>query len=96
MPRIAFDYDGVNKHCEETGDGSSTFDVCTDCFDLNESHDSRHLLQQLGGAYNGEPNPTDEEEVTHDDAGCENPGLYEGQEVHCECCGELLILNENY
>jgi hypothetical protein len=96
MPRIAFTYEGLEKSCEETGDGSSTFDVCTDCFDLNESYDSKNLLLQLGGAYNGEPNPTDKEEVTHHDIGVDNPSLHEGAKVECECCGEVLILNENY
>lgn len=96
MPRIDFDYNGVNEHCEKTGDGSSTFDVCTDCFELVNSNDSRDLLLQLGGAYNGEPNPKDDEEVTHQVAGFDNPSLYEGARVYCECCGELLILEENY
>lgn len=96
MPRIAFEYEGLNKYCEETGDGSSMWDVCTDCDELNNSTCERDLLEQLGGPYNGEPNPTDKEEVTHHDVGYESPALHEGERVYCDCCGELLILNENY
>lgn len=94
MPRIAFEYEGSNKWYEETDEGTSTFDVCTDCDELYE--DSRHLLEDLKGPYNGEPTPTKNEKVTHHDIGVENPSLHDGEQVTCECCGELLILNENY
>ena len=92
MPRIAFDCDSSDKWYEETGEGTSTFDVCTRCFQF----DSKVLLKKLGGLYQGEPQPSDDEELTHDDIGVDNPSLHEGEDVFCECCDRQLYINHNY
>lgn len=94
MPRIYFDCESTTKWYEEFGEGSSTFDVCNKCFKL----DSRVLLSKLGGLYQGEPQPSQDEELMHDDTCVGNPRLYdEGEDdVFCECCGRQLIVDHNY
>ena len=32
MPRIEFDHPDIDKFCEETGRGSTTFDLCKECY----------------------------------------------------------------
>ena len=92
MPRIAFNCESSDKWYDETGEGTSTFDICNRCFKLN----SKVVLEKVGPLYNGEPNPSDDEELTHDDIGVGNPSLYEGEDVFCECCSRQLIVDHNY
>jgi hypothetical protein len=65
MPRIAFEYESLDQWYERTGEGSSSFDVCQSC--LDNADDSRQLLKDVGGTYNGDPNPSEQEEVSHHD-----------------------------
>jgi hypothetical protein len=92
MPRIQFNCESSDKWYEETGEGTSTFDICNKCLQV----DSKVLLIKLGGLYNGEPQPSDDEQLTHDDIGVNNPSLHEGEDVFCECCDSQLYINHNY
>lgn len=92
MPRIQFNCESSDKWYDETGEGTSTFDICNRCFKL----DSRVVLKKVGPLYQGEPQPSDDEELTHDDICVGNPYLYEGEDVFCECCGRQLIVDYNY
>lgn len=91
MPRISFDYPALQTWYESTGEGSSKWDVCKKCDQIN----SRQLIENLKGPYNGEPSPLPSEALSHYDIGEENPALYEGEMVLCECCGKKLSLS-NY
>jgi hypothetical protein len=94
MPRISFDYPSVNEWSETTGNGSSTFDICTKCFQI----DSHQLIIKLGGPYNGEPNPLQSEPLSHHDIGEDNPSLHEDEpdDVYCNCCNNKLVIGRNY
>jgi len=91
MPRISFDYPAVGAWSESTGNGSSTWDVCKKCFQI----DPAQLISKLGGPYNGEPSPSTSEPLFCHDIGEGNPSLYEGETVFCECCDKRLTLS-NY
>ena len=93
MPRIAFEYPGLTEYCDRTGNGSTTWDVCWDCYTLS----SEDIWVELDGpSESGEPSPTNLQEMTHEDIGVGYPALEEGETCYCDCCGDKLNLEMDY
>jgi hypothetical protein len=57
MPRISFSHPLIDKWYAETEDGTSTFDICNDCFDSME--EAQDFDEGSPGGYNGDPIPDD-------------------------------------
>lgn len=82
MPRIENIGDNVSKYCEETGEGSSTFDICSCCAEILDI--DPHAYDAELEPYNGDPRGDDGYE-----AGCVHPE-YDEEDYICEICQEPL------
>lgn len=83
MPRVEALGKNIDKFCRETGDGSSTYDVCRDCH--NDLVNDPHCYDDELGVYNGEPDEPEDGwggEVEHPD--------YVDEDYRCAVCNELL------
>lgn len=91
MPRLANDGAAVNEwyrlEGERTGNGSSTYDLCTECAD-----DPETALESLE-PYNGDPKG---DELTDGaPAPCYETEYEEGNGYPCEVCGVILRKCDN-
>ena len=82
MPRVENCGENVSQWCEETGEGSSTLDLCNFCA-RQLKHDP-HVFGDNLQPYNGDPVGTDGWF-----AGVEHPS-YSGEGYGCDVCGETL------
>lgn len=90
MPRVENCGENVGDWCEETGEGSSTYDVCRSCAaDLSKNpHRYDNKLKPYGWA--GEPAGTD----GWANDGCEHPD-YADEDYHCAVCDKRLTARDN-
>lgn len=56
MPRIYLTGEAISKYCEESGNGSSNYDLCASCYE-EVMADPESYLDDFE-PYNGEPKPT--------------------------------------
>lgn len=90
--RIAFIHPLIDEWYEKENEGTSTFDVCTDCFIENSGH-TAETLGLTDEGYNGDPIPPDADAVA---TGSEPDAFFDmGVEYTCDCCGAVLT-EENY
>lgn len=82
MPRIENIGDNVSEYCERTGEGSSTFDICTDCASHLET--DPHVYDAILSPYNGDPEGDEGYE-----AGCVHPD-YDEEGYLCTFCYKPL------
>ena len=82
MPRVENTGQNVSKYCEESGEGSSTYDVCGDCYDGLQC-DPNFYNEQLT-PYNGDPQG---DEGWTGDA---NRPPYDDDDYECAVCGVHL------
>lgn len=82
MPRIENIGDNVTEYCERTGEGSSTFDICTGCASHLET--DPHVYDAILSPYNGDP----EGDGGYDE-GCVHPD-YDDEDYICEICYKAL------
>ncbi len=87
MPRIENTGANVSSHCEETGEGSSTFDICTGCTPHLEA--DPHVYDAVLTPYNGDPQG-DEGYQT----GCVHPE-YAEEDYLCEICLKPLTSTDD-
>lgn len=94
MPRVCWDGKEVDDWMENESDGSgtSTFDICEDCFDNCDTEEFAEKLQP----YNGDPQS---EEII--DAGIPEAismiedRVHEGSPYECEVCG-IKLTGKNF
>jgi len=87
MPRIENTGTNVAEYCEESGEGSSTFDICNGC--CTQLEYDPHVFDCILSPYNGDPQGIDGYEVggVHPD--------YEGERYTCETCFKPLTARDN-
>jgi hypothetical protein len=88
MPRIVNLGESVNKYCERTGNGASTYDVCANCAPLFPSSDFNDTLKP----YNSDE-PQGEEGWGEE--GIEHPCYSECDDYRCAICDEKLTEDDN-
>ena len=104
MPRVANSGDNVDEWYEEVGEGTSTWDVCRECWRENERlgprdwerPDGKPIRSDAFQTYNGDPvgtstAPTRSEPCYESGNGFHNHslGLYDPPYT-CECCNKTL------
>ena len=87
MPRIENIGKNVSDWCEESGEGSSTIDICNGCAAHLES--DPHVYDGILSTYKGDPQGEDGWE-----AGCVHPD-YEDENYICEICFEPLTRDDD-
>lgn len=92
MPRVEPLGKNIEDWCDETDQGTSTHDVCHDCYvDLEDEPDCYNDRLSLD---NGEPEPEDGwgGEVDHP---CYEEAAEAGSAYRCEVCGDELTGSDN-
>lgn len=83
MPRISFNHADIDAWYEKEDEGTSTFDVCTDCFTDGDTAETLGLTDK---GYNGDPIPAD---ADAEETGEDHPEIEE-TDYTCDCCGRRL------
>jgi len=81
--KISFTHPQIDAWYNETGEATSTFDVCEECFNSYETAGDFGLTNS---GYNGDPIPAD---ATAEDTGYDPD--YAMVDYTCECCGKKLV-----
>lgn len=91
MPRIEFEHPAITKwyETEANGNGTSTFDLCTKCFEEDMTAKELNLTDK---GYNGDPIPADAIAIDNESA----PYIEEQDDYQCTCCGRKLKDNNYY
>lgn len=88
MPRVENMGENVTEWCEKTGDGSSTFNLCTDCHDVLE--DDPHAFDKKLKPYgDGEP------EGDEGRGGDASHPSYDEDDYTCDVCGCKLTSDDD-
>jgi len=90
MSRISFTHPLIDEWYEKEDEGTSTFDVCTDCF-VEDSGETAETLGLTDQGYNGDPIPSD---AVAEGTGSEVPDINDCG-YKCEICDRPLT-EENY
>lgn len=88
MPRVENCGPSVLKFCAESGNGSSTYDVCLACWQKLEKNP--HAFDAVLRPFNGDPRGEDGwgGEADH-------PPYEECDDYRCEACGKRLTSRDN-
>ena len=87
MPRVENCGANVSAYCEESGEGSSTYDLCSYC--ASELEDDPHAHDAVLEPYNGDPHGDDGW-----DGDVEHP-CYSEDDYRCEVCSSKLGRRDN-
>jgi hypothetical protein len=93
MPRIENTGDNVDEFCQRTGNGSSTWDVCIECYEDYDLEDGSNLdeVNDKLVPYNGDPDGVMRGgSVEHPDY---SDGFCDG--YRCEICKAPLTEKDN-
>jgi hypothetical protein len=89
MPRIDFEHPEITEwYNKANGEGSSTFDLCNECFDTLETAED---FDEKPEGYNGDPIPPD---AKVEDILTPHPDIDEA-EYKCENC-KCKLTSDNY
>lgn len=90
--RIDFGGEKTAQWCEETGNGSSTYDICTRCHSKHKDTPAGELVSEFASGvnidnpYNGDPfEPEVKMELTYSEPEVERHDPYE-----CDMCGTKI------
>jgi hypothetical protein len=94
MPRVEALGPEVDKFCEESGNGSSTHDVCLDCYAdlLIDPHAHDEELKTYNGEPDGAPSHGWAGDVVHPPY---EDLAEEGNPYYCEVCNRELKARDN-
>lgn len=87
MPRVENWGNNVTEFCEQSGEGSSTYDLCNHCADVLNI--DPHAYDDDLTPYNGDPQGSKGWA-----AGCEHPP-YADEDYCCAVCGDRLTARDD-